>query len=169
VLRGQVPRLPDGAAVGCLYVGVNDARSPAWDAPAFAAAYDATLAALTASCERVVSATLPLDLGRPRAGGVAEANAIIENACRARGAACARLEAFGGCRHVMPDHVHPTALGQLAIADAAAAALGPGSRLPSSLARPADGAPADMAFALAHAWHLARDLARRAMERRRFG
>ena len=168
VLADQVPRLPPRAAVGCLFVGVNDARSPDWDAAVFADAYERSLDALAARSARVVAATLPLDLGRPRAGGVAEANAIIERAAARRGAALARLERFGGHRLVMPDHVHPTALGQLAIADAAATALG-NERLPSSLVRPARGAPAHATFALAYGGLLARDLWRRAVERARFG
>ena len=167
VLAEQVPRLPPRATVGCLFVGVNDARSPEWDAVVFAEAYEASLDALLVRCERVVTATLPLDLGRPLAGGVADANAIVERAAMQRGVALARLERFGGRRMVMPDHVHPTALGQLAIADAAAVALG-NERLPSSLVQPARGAAAEVAFALAYGWQLARDLWRRAVERARF-
>src|SRR5689334_6286829 len=67
--------------LGCLYSGVNDVRAYDWDASAFAADYGAVVAALRERCERVLVVTIPLDLGRPRAGAtVLEANARIEAA-----------------------------------------------------------------------------------------
>ena len=64
--------------------------------------------------------TLPLDLGRPRAGGAVDAaNAIIEAAARERGALVLDLRGFGARNLVMTDHVHPTAFGQVWIAERA--------------------------------------------------
>jgi lysophospholipase L1-like esterase len=106
--------------VGCLYVGVNDVRTPQWEPAAFAADHAAALGALAERCERVLAVTIPLDLGRPRAGArVDEANAIIEAAARARGALVLDLRGFGARNLVMTDHVHPTAFGQVAIAERA--------------------------------------------------
>jgi lysophospholipase L1-like esterase len=105
--------------VGCLYVGVNDVRGPDWDAAAFAADHAAILDVLAPRCERLVLVTLPLDLGRPRAAGVAEANAVIEAAARERGALVLDLRDFGARNLVMADHVHPTAFGQVWIAERA--------------------------------------------------
>jgi lysophospholipase L1-like esterase len=106
--------------VGCLYVGVNDVRSPEWDPVAFTADHASALDALVERCDRVLAVTIPLDLGRPRAGArVDEANAIVEAAARARGALVLDLRGFGARNLVMTDHVHPTAFGQVAIAEQA--------------------------------------------------
>jgi len=106
--------------LGCLYAGVNDVRSPDWDREAFAADYALAHEALAARCDRVLTVTIPLDLGRPRAGrAVEEANAVIE----AREALVLDLRAFGARNLVMADHVHPTAFGQVAIAERALAVL----------------------------------------------
>src|SRR4051794_35331834 len=78
VVAHQVPRLREGYAVGALFVGVNDVRSVAWDPDAFARDHHAAVGALRERCERVVTLTVPLDLGRPRAGAkVRDCNAII--------------------------------------------------------------------------------------------
>jgi lysophospholipase L1-like esterase len=150
VLGEQVPAFhacsanPDGRYdLGCLYVGVNDVRSPDWDAEAFAAAHAAILDVLAARCDRLLLVTLPLDLGRPRAAGVTAANAVIEAAARARGALILDLRDFGARNLVMADHVHPTAFGQVWIAERALAVLaadGMDVRVaPSTLIRPASG------------------------------
>ena len=46
VLRDQVPRLAGPYDVGCVYVGVNDARSVRWDADGFERDVRAIVAAL---------------------------------------------------------------------------------------------------------------------------
>jgi lysophospholipase L1-like esterase len=123
VTAEQIPRFRATAAapdarydVGCLYVGVNDVRRPAWDAAAFERDVRAALAFLRERCDRVLACTLPRDLGRPRAGArVEEANAVIERA----EALIVDLRDFGGRNLVMVDGVHPTAFGQVAIAERA--------------------------------------------------
>jgi lysophospholipase L1-like esterase len=125
VIERQLPALRGRVApeacfdVGCLYIGVNDVRRLDWDAGAFARDHAAALAALGERCARVLAVTLPEDLGRPRAAHVADANAIIVPAARAAGALLLDLRDFGARNHVMTDHVHPTALGQIAIAERA--------------------------------------------------
>ena len=82
------------------------------------------MAFLAARCERTLTATIPLDLGRPRAGAkVQDANAIIERCARETGALVVDLSGFRGRRVLMADHVHPTAFGQIAIAERALAVL----------------------------------------------
>ena len=82
------------------------------------------------------------------------------------GAALVELAGFGGRRVMLPDVVHPTSAGQLAIADIAARALG-AVRLPSSLAEPATGRWATARYE-AWWWRLwLRDVMRRGSERRR--
>ena len=150
VLGEQIPALrersahPDGRYdLGCLYVGVNDVRRPDWDVAAFAAAHAAILDALAERSDRLLLVTLPLDLGRPRAAGVTEANAVIEAAARERGALVLDLRDFGARNLVMADHVHPTAFGQVWIAERALrvlAADGLAVRVaPSTLIHPATG------------------------------
>ena len=121
VVARQLPAVEAQAGgswhLGILYAGVNDVRALEFDAGAFARDHRAALEFLTARCERVLTATLPLDLGRPRAGHLAEGNeAILANAA-ATGALLLDLREFRGRNLVMADHVHPTAFGQVAMAE----------------------------------------------------
>ena len=122
VLVEQVPRVPAGARydLGCLYIGVNDVRRLDWDRAAFERGHRAALAALAERCDRLLTLTVPLDLGRPRAEGkVQEVNAAIAASAAAAGALVLDLRGFGARNQVMTDHVHPTAFGQIAIAERA--------------------------------------------------
>jgi lysophospholipase L1-like esterase len=126
--------------VGCLYVGVNDVRGFDWDPDTYSLHLTSALRTLDGVCARTLVPTIPLDLGRPRAGTkVADANALIESAARAAGALVVDLRDFGARNHVMVDHVHPTAFGQVAMAERALRVLeadGVGVRVwPSSLVR----------------------------------
>ena len=95
-----------------------------WDPFAYERDLGEALAFLAARCERTLTATIPLDLGRPRAGAkVRDANAIVERCARDAGALVVDLSGFGGRRVLMADHVHPTAFGQIAIAERALAVL----------------------------------------------
>jgi lysophospholipase L1-like esterase len=114
--RGPAGRRYD---LGCLYIGVNDVRALDWDAAAFARDHATALAALGERCDRVLAVTMPRDLGRPLAGHVDEGNAIVEAQARAAGALLLDLRDFGARNLVMTDHVHPTAFGQVAIAERA--------------------------------------------------
>ena len=117
----RAPRRPQARYdVGCLYIGANDVRGFDWDPFAYEAAHGEALAFAAARCDRTLTATIPLDLGRPRAGAkVADANAIIERRARETGALVVDLRAFRGRDVLMADHVHPTAFGQIAIAERA--------------------------------------------------
>ena len=140
VLATQIPRARKDTRydLGCLYVGANDVRLPSWDRAAFERDLRTALAFLAERCDRVLTATVPLDLGRPRAGAaVLEANNAIEASADATQALVLDLRDFGARNLMMPDHVHPTAFGQIAIAERAldllaAHGLEPRSR-PSSL------------------------------------
>jgi hypothetical protein len=84
--------------------------------------------------------TVPLDLGRPRAGAkVHEVNAAIEASARDAGALVVELRDFRARNLVMADHVHPTAFGQVAIAERALDVLAadglPPRERPSTLIR----------------------------------
>ncbi len=124
--------------LGCLHIGVNDVRALDWDPDAFAADLATVLDYLGERCRRIVVLTIPIDLGRPRAGARVEvANAAIEAAvgemeARAAGPGDAAgapkvtivdLRGFRGRGVLMADHVHPTALGQVAIAERVVDAL----------------------------------------------
>jgi lysophospholipase L1-like esterase len=106
--------------LGCLYVGVNDVRALDWDPAPFERDVRAALSFLRGRCDRVLACTIPLDLGRPRAGAkVEQANAAIERAAAEHGALVLDLRGFGARNLVMADAVHPTAFGQIAIAERA--------------------------------------------------
>jgi lysophospholipase L1-like esterase len=131
VLDEQIPAFERTAAdpagpydLGCLYIGTNDVRGFDWDPFAYEQGLGEALAFVTARCERTLTATIPLDLGRPRAGAkVADANAIIERRAHDAGALVVDLAGFRGRDVLMADHVHPTAFGQIAIAERALAVL----------------------------------------------
>jgi lysophospholipase L1-like esterase len=113
-----------GYELGCLYIGVNDVRAVDWDPDAFERHFRAALAFLCERCQRTLTLTTPLDLGRPRAGAkVIEANAAVERVARALGTLIVDLRSFKARNHVMADRVHPTAFGQIAIAERALAVL----------------------------------------------
>ena len=110
--------------VGCLYIGVNDVRAIDWDAAAFASSFGQALALLSERCDRTLTVTAPLDLGRPRAGAkVRELNATIEALAAEHGALVVDLSGLRARNLVMADHVHPTAFGQIWIAERALDAL----------------------------------------------
>jgi lysophospholipase L1-like esterase len=131
VLAVQIPRFEDAVArpqarydLGCLYIGVNDVRGLDWDVDAFARGFRASLAFLAARCQRTLTVTAPLDLGRPRVGAkVRDLNAAITRVAAELGALVVDLSDFQARNHVMTDHVHPTAFGQIAIAERALAVL----------------------------------------------
>jgi lysophospholipase L1-like esterase len=138
VVERQIPafiRLTGGEArfqLGCLYIGVNDVRSPDWDPVAFSHEFRSALQFLTARCELVLTVTAPLDLGRPRAAGkVQELDAVIERVAGELGALVLDLRSWGARNLVMTDHVHPTAFGQIDIAERALAVVArAGMRVP---------------------------------------
>jgi lysophospholipase L1-like esterase len=163
VLREQLPRVRADYDVAVLYAGVNDVRASDWDAGAYERDLDAVAASLAARAERLLVLTLPHDLGRPTCAPKPErANEAVRRVAAHRGAVVADMADFGGFTLVLPDVVHPTALGQLEIADRAARALG-ADVLPSALVgRPERAA---LRYAPAHAHALVRDLRRRLRER----
>jgi lysophospholipase L1-like esterase len=165
VLRDQVPRLRGPYDVGCVFSGVNDVRSPDWDAGAYERDLRAVAAAVAAASARLLLCTLPEDLGRPRAAPKPRlASAVVRGVALELGAVLVRLDDLGGPPWLLPDEVHPTALGQLEIADRAARALG-APRLPSSLAEVDGSRRARLRFAARRAVLVAGDLRRRAFER----
>jgi len=166
VVAVQLGRVRRAYDLGCLYAGVNDVRAPGFDLEAYERDLRASVVGLAGACDRLLVCTIPLDLGRPPAGAkVARANQVIADAARDHGAIACDLADLRGWRLVLPDAVHPTALGQLEIADRAARALGAPVR-PSSLVD-VDGSRAGAArFAAGWARQWVRDRARQARERR---
>ena len=120
--RARRPRATTSAA--CTSAS-NDVRALDWDRAAFERGHRTALAFLAERCDRV----LTIDrAGRPRAAArrrarVDEVNAAIEASARDHGALVVDLRDFRARNRVMPDHVHPTAFGQIAIAERALAVL----------------------------------------------
>jgi lysophospholipase L1-like esterase len=127
VLGEQIPAFERHTAspearydLGCLYIGVNDVRATDWDPVAFERDFETALKFLTSRCDRTLTMTAPLDLGRPRAGAkVRELNAAVERVARPAGALVVDLSDFRARNRMMADRVHPTAFGQIAIAERA--------------------------------------------------
>ena len=184
VLAEQVPRLRAAAgahgaarfALACVYVGVNDTRGLDWDPAAYERDLRAIVAAAGEHAERVLLCTLPLDLGRPRAApkpaqasAIVRAVAVAAEAGQRTGAIVVDLDDLAGPPLLLPDAVHPTALGQLEIAARAAAALrATGVHVPldpRDLADVHDSRRAAARHRARLAVLLARDVRRRAVER----
>lgn len=161
-----LPRLRDDYALACVHVGTNDVRSVDWEPAPFERALEQILGALASRAARVCVATLPLDLGRPRAGPkVGELNAIVRRLGSGSGATILELDDLRGWRLLFPDAVHPTALGQLEIAERAARALGI-TPAPGSIAGATRGVTADVRYGTTRqVAHLARDIRRRLGDR----
>ena len=133
VLSEQIPRAERTSALGpdaryhlgCLYIGVNDVRRDDWDAAAFAERHGAVLRHLTGRCERTLTLTAPAWLGRPATARdrVDALNAAILAGAHGAGALALDLHDFGARNQVMADRIHPTAFGQIAIAERALALL----------------------------------------------
>jgi lysophospholipase L1-like esterase len=178
LVRVQLPRVAAAVAdhmpaageprpfdLATLFVGANDARGLAFDAAAFEDDVDALLRGLTAAADRVLVLTVPLDLGRPRAGhDVIDADAALRRQALAHGAVVCGLEDLRGPRVMLPDAVHPTSPGMVAIADRAAAALGLAVR-PSVLAEERTDLRARAGYAGWWARQALRDARRRRAER----
>ena len=164
VRREQLPRLID-CDVATLYVGANDARSVGFDADRFEDDVREVVAGLERRASRVVVLTVPLDLGRPPAGAIEPVNSILRRVASSH--TVVSLDDFAGWRHVLPDAVHPTALGQVEIADRVARALGV-EPLPSAVAGVERTLANEVRFAPFYARQLARDHWRRYRERREF-
>jgi GDSL-like Lipase/Acylhydrolase family len=136
VVERQIPAFVQGRPVaryevGCLYIGVNDVRSVDWDVAAFEIQFRSALDLLLGRCDRVLVVTAPLDLGRPRGvARVCELNDVVLGVAGKVGALALDLRPWGARNLVMTDHVHPTAFGQIDIAERALAVLsGAGMRL----------------------------------------
>jgi lysophospholipase L1-like esterase len=165
VAGDQLARLRADYDLACVHTGVNDVRSVAFDLRAYERDVRSVLAGVSARATRVLVCTLPVDLGRPRVGAKAgRANAVLREAAADAGAVVCALDDLRGWRLMLPDAVHPTALGQLEIADRAARALG-AATLPSSLADVDTSRTGLARFARGYAGDLRRDLWRRARER----
>jgi len=170
VRDAQLPRLRGPYEVACVNVGVNDARSIDWDAKAYARDLGAIVAAVGAVADVLALCTMPEDLGRPPAAPKpSQAGAIVRRVARAAGAVVVALDDLGGSRLVLPDAVHPTALGQVVIAQRAADALRAAgvevARSPLALAGVERSARARARWRARYARLLAQDLRRRAVER----
>lgn len=131
VVAGQIPAFLARSAhpearydVGCLYVGVNDVRAPDWDPFAFEADFRIGLEFLAQRCDRLLAVTAPLGLGLPRAPiKVSELDEIVQTVTHELGGLLVDLRSLQARNLVMADRVHPTAFGQLSIAERALAVL----------------------------------------------
>jgi lysophospholipase L1-like esterase len=127
VVRSQIPSYrsvavaPDARyGLGCLYIGVNDVRLPEWDVEAYERDLREAHAFLAERCDRLLAGMAPRDLGRPPAGAKVERmNRVVERVAADSGALVLDLRDFGGREFVMADRVHPTAFGQVEIAERA--------------------------------------------------
>jgi len=128
VVSVQIPRFtalnatPEARyELGCLYIGVNDVRSVAWDPAEFETEHRIAARFIAERCDRLLLVTAPRRLGRPPTctSKVAELNRTVARTAAEHDALLLDLGAFGARNLVMPDQVHPTAFGQLSIAERA--------------------------------------------------
>ncbi|MEA2445307.1 MAG: hypothetical protein QOJ12_2599, partial [Thermoleophilales bacterium] len=90
---------------------------------------------LAEHAQRTLVLTIPLDLGRPRAGkDVVTANAILRRLAPEHKAILVPLDDLRGTPYLLPDAVHPTSAGMVEIAERAATALeAAGVRVPAEV------------------------------------
>lgn len=158
VVRDQLPRLKGPYDIATVFVGANDARGDL-DPTAYARAIHSIIAAVRDAASRVLVLTVPLDLGRPRAGeDVKEVNRIL----REQDTEICALDDLKGARFMLPDAVHPTSPGMVEIANRALAALGSDARVDGD---ERTDLPARVRYARWYAWQQLRDRRRRWAER----
>jgi lysophospholipase L1-like esterase len=169
ILRDLAPRMRGAYDVACVYAGVNDVRSDPWDPEAYRATMDELLVRAGDHAARVAVCSLPTDLGRPSSGAkAAEASTVVRELAAARGALLVDLEDLGGRRMVLPDVVHPTALGQVEMAARAVRVLAADGMVtredPWVAADPYDSLRARLASERRWARGMVRDVRRRGVE-----
>lgn len=122
----QLPRLKGPYDVGCVYIGVNDVRSPDWHPESYSEDLDAIVAAVASSARTLLLLRLPQQIGRPPAPreAIAAANRTIELVGARHCALVVDLASMQGAELVLPDAVHLTARGEAHLAQLAAARLG---------------------------------------------
>jgi hypothetical protein len=135
VVDEQLPRIHGDFRIGTIAMGTNDVLG-AGDHRRFAINLRRAVDELLMCCETVVVVTLPSCTGATgadraaRGERVASVNAsILVEACD--NVVIIDISDLGGPTMLRGDHVHPTALGQLEIADRAATALTPRVPLPA--------------------------------------
>jgi lysophospholipase L1-like esterase len=170
LVKRQLPRLQGPYDLATLYIGANDARGLRFDAEAYERCVDTALATLARHADRTLVLTLPLDLGRPRAGqDVVAANGALRRLAARHQAILCPLEDFKGARLVLPDAVHPTSPGMVEMAERAAAALAAAGvdvpRRPRELADEMTHPVARARYGAWWGWQLARDRRRQLVER----
>lgn len=172
VLDEQVPRVGDGFDVAALSVGANDMllRVPT---DTFRRNLTLIVAALTGAAGRVLVTNLPDRFGSlpgmpvDRATATA-ANTAIREVAVEHGALVVDVRDLAGPRFLRADRVHPTALGQLEIADRAAELLGvpaKPSTLPVTNPRAPLGVVGSLGYRLDTARQASRWVAKRAIRR----
>jgi hypothetical protein len=127
VLTEQLPRLRGPYELGCIYIGVNDVRTPGFDLDVYAANLELIAQAVAAQCARLLIVALPPTLGRPPAPAapIAAANERVARVASAHGAPLLGLESLTGSELVQPDAVHLTARGEAHMALLACELLAP--------------------------------------------
>lgn len=128
IVDQQLRHIGGGYEVAALSMGANDVLT-GLDPDRFAANLTDVAKTLTAAARHVLVLNLPERFGRlpgapsRRAADVAEVNARIQAAAVDHGLLVVDVRDLTGMRLVRADRVHPTALGQLVIADRATDAL----------------------------------------------
>ena len=121
----QLPRLRGPYDLACVYIGVNDVRTPGFDERAYAVALERIVFAAVEQSRMLALVCLPPRIGRPPAPAwaIAAANETIEALAAAAGAVRVDPSPVSGSEYVLADGVHLTARGQARLALAACEAL----------------------------------------------
>ena len=105
VVASQIPAhaRPDARYdLGCLYIGVNDVRSPDWDVEAFRQAFRTALQFLAARCDRMLAVTAGLaEPGEPAAELTKVGRAFAALLRAGDGQRVARRSTMGRLRHLL--------------------------------------------------------------------
>lgn len=163
VVEHQLPRVSGLYRLGAVSMGANDVLRD-WDAERYRENLRSVLGLLAECCEHTAITTMPESIGRgvligkERGAHARDASDIIASVAAETGAVVVPLADLAGYPLMRGDQVHPTALGQVEIADRASRAL-QGQldvRLPSTISHLWPGPRIEPA----HRWRYLRDTAR---------
>jgi lysophospholipase L1-like esterase len=118
VIADQLPRLRGPYDLGCVYIGINDVRAPGFEPERFAGELAQIVAAVGAQARLLMLVALPSEIGAPPApaAAIARARAAIAELGRDAGAVILPPGPPAGPELLLPDAVHLTARGQVALA-----------------------------------------------------
>jgi len=118
VVAAQLPRLRGSYDLGCVYIGVNDVRTPGFQPERLREELEQIVEGVRARARLLLLVSPPRALGVPPAPpwAIASAASATAELARAHGAMLVSADGLTGAELLQPDAVHLTARGQAMLA-----------------------------------------------------